>query len=69
MQRDVWSDIANWRTKKTQQLYNVATPWLDDHQFKEEELRSVGESSKVCSQIFMKCMYLARIGRQTFYGQ
>ena len=31
--------------------------------FKEEELKSVGESSKVCSQIVLKCLYLARIGR------
>ena len=36
--------------KTTQQLYKVTTPCLDDHQFKEEELGSVGELSKVCSQ-------------------
>ena len=62
MQRNVWSDIANWRTEQTQQLYKVATPCLDDHQF-EEEMRSVGELSVVCSQIVLKCLYLARIGR------
>ena len=28
--------------KKTEQLYNVSTPCLDDH-FKKEELESVGE--------------------------
>ena len=33
-----------------------------DH-FKEEELKSVGELSKVCSQIVLECLYLARIGR------
>ena len=33
------------------------------HHFKEEELKSVGEWSKVCSQIVLKCSYLARIGR------
>ena len=49
--------------KTTQQLYKVTTPCLDDHQFKEEELGSVGELSKVCSQIILKCLYLARIGR------
>ena len=63
MQRNVWSDIASWRTKTTQQLYKVTTPCLDDHHFKEEELKSVGELSKVCSQIDLKCLYLARIGR------
>ena len=36
---------------------------MDDHQFKEEEMGSVGELSKVCSQIALKCLYLARIGR------
>ena len=37
--------------KTTQQLYKVATPCMDDHQFKEEENESVGELSTVCSQI------------------
>ena len=36
---------------------------MDDHQFKEEENGSVGELSTVCSQIVLKCLYLARIGR------
>ena len=49
--------------KTTQQLYKVSTPCLDDHHFKEEEVKSVGELSKVCSQIVLKCLYLARIGR------
>ena len=48
--------------KTTQQLYKVATPCLDDHQIK-EEMGSVGELSKVCSQIVLKCLYLAGIGR------
>ena len=34
-----------------------------DHHFKEEELKSVGELSKVCSQIVLTCFFLARIGR------
>ena len=49
-----------------EQLYKVATPCMDDHQFKEEEISAVGESSKVCSQIDPKCLYLARIGRPDF---
>ena len=36
---------------------------MDDHQFKEEENESVGELSTVCSQIVLKCLYLARIGK------
>ena len=46
-----YCELAN---KTTQQLYEVATPCLDDHHFKEEELKSVGELSKLCSQIVLK---------------
>ena len=55
-----YCELAN---KKTQQLYKVATPCMDDHQFKQEEIESVGEVSTVCSQIVLKCLYLARISR------
>ena len=47
-----YCELAN---RTTQQLYKVATPCLDDHQFKEEEMGSVGEVTKVCSQIVLKC--------------
>ena len=49
--------------KTTQKLYKVSTPCIDDHHFKEEEMKSVGELSHVCSLIVLKCLYLARIGR------
>ena len=55
-----YCELAN---KTTQQLYKVSTPCIDDHHFKEEEMKSVGELSNTCSQIVMKCLYLARIGR------
>ena len=45
-------ELAN---KTTQKLYKVSTPCIDDHHFKEEELKSVGELSQVCSQIVLKC--------------
>ena len=55
--------------KTTRQLYKVSTPCLDDHHFKEEEeMKSVGELSQVCSQIVLKCLYWARIGGQDIYG-
>ena len=57
---DRYCELAN---KTTQQLYKVSTPCIDDHHFKEEELRSVGELSQVCSQIVLKFFNLARIGR------
>ena len=53
-------ELAN---KKTEQFFNVSSPCLDDHHFKKEELESVGELSTVCSQIVLKCLYLAWIGR------
>ena len=55
-----YCELAN---KTTQQLYKVSTPCIDDHHFKEEETKSVGELSDTCSQIVLKCLYLARIGR------
>ena len=64
MPRNEWNDIVSWRTKRL----NNSTKYqlhalIDDHLFKEEELKCVGELSKVCSQIVLKCLYLARIGR------
>ena len=44
MQRNVWKDIANLRMKETEQSYKVATPCMDDHQFREEENGSAGET-------------------------
>ena len=55
-----YCELAN---KTTQQLYKVSTPCIDDHHVKEEETKSVGEFSNTCSQIVLKCLYLARIGR------
>ena len=57
---ELYCELAN---RTTQQLYKVSTPCIDDHHFQEEELKSVGDLSKVCSQIVLKCLYLARIGR------
>ena len=42
-------------------------PCLDDHQFKEEEMGSVGELSKVCSQIVLKCLFLTLFGRPDIF--
>ena len=55
-----YCELAN---RTTQQLYKVSIPCTEDHHFKEEDLKSVGELSKVCSQIVLKCLYLARIGK------
>ena len=55
-----YCELAN---KTTQQLCKVSTPCIDDHHFKKEETKYVGELSNTCSQIVLKCLYLARIGR------
>ena len=53
-------ELAN---KSTQQLFKVCSPCIDDHHFKEKEMKSGGEMSQVCSSIVLKCLCLARIGR------
>ena len=63
MPRNVWKYIVSWQTGRLNKLYKVSTPCIDDHHFKEEELKYVWELSKVCSQIVLKCLYLARMGR------
>ena len=60
MQRSVWNDIVSWQTRRYSNSTKVSTPCIDDHHFKEEEMKSVGELSHVC---VLKCLYLARNGR------
>ena len=55
-----YRELAN---TTAEQLYKVATPCVDDHQFKEQDMESVGKLSNVCSQIVLQCLYLVRIGR------
>ena len=45
-----YCELAN---KLIQQLHKVATPCIDTHQFKEEEIGSVGELPKECSQLVL----------------
>ena len=61
--RNVWNFFANLQIKRHNNFLEVATPCKDDHQFKEEENESVRELSTVYSQIVLKCLFLARIGR------
>ena len=63
MPSNVWNDIVSWQTRRLNNSTKYLLPCIDDHHFKEEELKSVGELSHVCSQIVLKCLYLARIGR------
>ena len=54
-QRNVWSDIVSWPIRRRNNSTKYPTPCIDDHHFKEEEMKSVGELSQVCSQIVLKC--------------
>ena len=57
-----WKDIANWRIQRlidyTKSQRHV---WMTTN-LEEEEFGSLGDLSTVCSQIVVKCLYLARIG-------
>ena len=55
-------DIVNWQIKKRQSNCTKFSN-LRDHNFKKRELETVRELSKICSQIVLKCLHLARIGR------
>ena len=55
-----YCELAN---KKVEQLVKVSSLCLVGRQFKHEELESVVELSEVCSQIVLRCLYLARTGR------
>ena len=57
-----WNDVVSWQTRRLCNLQKASTPCIDDHHCNEKELKPVGALSKVCSQIVLKCWYLARIG-------
>ena len=63
MPRNGWKDIVSWRTKRLNNSTKYQFHALMTTTFKEEELKCVGELSKVCSQVVLKGLYLARIGR------
>ena len=62
-QRSVWNDIVSWQARRL----NNSTKYLLHASMtttsKKKKMKSVGELSQVCSQIVLKCLYLARIGR------
>ena len=49
--------------RKIESLLPVATPCMDDHQFRPEELVEKGVISDNAARIVLKCLYLARFGR------
>ena len=61
-----YCELANWTI---QQLYKVSTPCLDDHHFKEEELKSVGDSQKCALKLFWNAYTWNVLEDLIFYGQ
>ena len=54
--------------KKVEQLHKVSSLCIDDHQFKKEDLGSVGELSEVCFCIKNACIW-RELDDPTFFGQ
>ena len=67
MPRNVWKDIVSWRTKRLNNSTKYQHRALTTIHFK-EELKSVGELSKVCSQIVLKCWLKLGTYWKTWYS-
>ena len=67
MQRNVWSDSASCRTKLPNICTKLQLHALMTVKLKKKKMGFVGELSTVCSQIVLKCLYLARIGRPDIF--
>ena len=63
MQRSAWNDIESRQTRRLNNSTKYLLHASMTTNFKEEEIKSVGELSKVSSHIVPKCLYLARVGR------
>ena len=63
MLENALSGTLNWQTEKWSSSAKLQVPDWMITKSKKEELESVGELSQECSQIVLKCWYVARIGR------
>ena len=61
-----YCELAN---RTTQQLYKVSTPCIDDHHFKEEEMKSVGDCHKYALKLFRNAYTWHGLEDLIFYGQ
>ena len=59
----VWTILWVGKQDDSTTLQSIYSMQSMTNHFKEEELKSVGELSKICSQIVLKCWNLAQIGR------
>ena len=63
MLKNALGDTVNWQTRKWNNFTQFRILAWTTISLKRRKLESVGEMPEVCSQIVLKCMYLARIGR------
>ena len=62
MLKNALSDTVNWQTRQWSNSTKYLLPCLDDHHFKEEELKSVGELSKYAHKLFRSaCTWLVLV--------
>ena len=61
--KNALKDIANRRTKRQSNSTKFRVLVWMITKSRKKELESIGELSQVCSQIVLKCLYLARNGR------
>ena len=61
-----YCEFAN---RTTQPLYKVSTQCIDDHHFKEEELKSVEDLSKYVLKLFCNAYIWHVLEDLIFYGQ
>ena len=63
MPRNVWNDIVSWQTGRLNNSTKYPLHALMTIISKKKNWNPWGDLSNVCSQIVLKCLYLARIGR------
>ena len=63
MPRNVWSDIASWPTRRLNNSTKYLLPELTTIISKKKNCNPWRIVTNTCSQIVLKCLYLARIGR------
>ena len=69
MRRNVRNDIANCQTKRQSTCKKVSSPCLNDHQFKQEELESVGECQKFAHRLSWNACTWHELDDLTFNGR
>ena len=63
MQKHVWNDIVNWQTRRPSNFTKYLLHASMTTTSKKKKQNLLENLSNACSQIVLKCLYLARIGR------